>query len=205
MTKLLVVKGHPLTAEDSFSIKGLDAFVSAYKTANAEDKVEVLDVFSADIPEIDLEMASAFIAMQNRAEFTTLSESQQDKVARFGSFTEQFLSADKVVIASPLWNLMIPASLKKWIDTVNVAGKTFRYTAEGPEGLATDKKIMYLQASGGFYNGQDAATQYMKTIFEFIGADFTSLNVEGHAYQPDKAEEFLTDFLSKVETAAQTF
>ncbi len=41
MTKLLVVKGHPLTAEDSFSIKGLDTFVSAYKTANADDEVEV--------------------------------------------------------------------------------------------------------------------------------------------------------------------
>ena len=112
MTKLLVVKGHPLTAEDSFSIKGLDTFVSAYKTANADDEVEVLDVFSADIPEIDQDMASAFIAMQNGVDFTALSESQQDKIARFGAFTEQFLSADKVVIASPLWNLMIPASLK---------------------------------------------------------------------------------------------
>ena len=205
MTKLLVVKGHPLTAEDSFSIKGLDTFVSAYKTANADDEVEVLDVFSADIPEIDQDMASAFIAMQNGVDFTALSESQQDKVARFGAFTEQFLSADKVVIASPLWNLMIPASLKKWIDTVNVAGKTFRYTAEGPKGLATDKKVMHLQASGGMYNGQDTGSQYMKTIFEFIGTDFYSLSVEGHAYQPEKAEEFLAEFLGKVETAAQEF
>ena len=106
MTKLLVVKGHPLTAEDSFSIKGLDAFVSAYKAANAGDEVEVLDVFSANIPEIDQDMASAFIAMQNGVEFTALSESQQDKVSRFGAFTEQFLSADKVVIARLIQSML---------------------------------------------------------------------------------------------------
>ena len=71
--------------------------------------------------------------------------------------------------------------------------------------MATDKKVLYLQASGGFYNGQDTGTQYMKAIFEFIGTDFSSLSVEGHAYQPEKAEEFLSEFLSKVEAAAKEF
>ncbi len=62
------------------------------------------------------------------------------KIARFNELTEQFLAADKIVIANALWNLNIPTKLKAWFDTVNVAGKTFRYTENGPEGLVTGKK-----------------------------------------------------------------
>lgn len=136
MSKLLVVKGHPLTADYSLSLKGLDAFVKAYKAAHPEDEIEELDVFSADIPTLNTELVSAMFAGEN----AELTASQKDKLARFAGFTEQFLSADKVVIANPMYNLMIPAELKSWVDTVNVAGKTFKYTAEGPVGLANGKK-----------------------------------------------------------------
>lgn len=136
MSKLLVVKGHPLTAEYSLSLKGLDAFVKSYKSAHPEDEIEELDVFSADIPTLNTELVSAMFSGEN----AELTASQKDKLARFAGFTDQFLSADKVVIANPMYNLMIPAELKSWVDTVNVAGKTFKYTAEGPVGLANGKK-----------------------------------------------------------------
>lgn len=74
-------------------------------------------------------------------EFGDLSADQQAKVGRFGELTDQFLAADKIVIANPLWNLSMPTRLKAWIDTINVAGKTFKYTAEGPVGLAGGKKF----------------------------------------------------------------
>lgn len=205
MTTLLVVKGHPLTAEDSFSLKGLDAFVAAYKAANPSDEIQVLDVFQANIPEVDEEVASGYIALQSGKDFSDLTASQQDKISRLGGFTEQFIAADKVVIANPLWNLMIPASLKKWIDTINVAGKTFRYTANGPEGLTNGKKIMHLQANGGTYEGNDPASQYLKGIFEFIGSDYNHIAMEGQAYAPEQAEALLAAFIEKVETAAKTF
>jgi len=191
MSKLLVVKGHPLTADYSLSLKGLDAFVKAYKAAHPEDEIEELDVFSADIPTLNTELVSAMFAGEN----AELTASQKDKLARFAGFTEQFLSADKVVIANPMYNLMIPAELKSWVDTVNVAGKTFKYTAEGPVGLA----------NGGVYGAQDPATIYMSAIFNFIGSDFRQIAVEGHAYDPEKTEELLAEFINKVELEAQTF
>lgn len=205
MTKLLVVKGHPLDAESSFSLKGLEAFVAAYKAANPADEIETVDVFTADIPELDEEMVSAFYALQGGKEFTELSASQQDKLGRFGKYTDQFLAADKVVIANPLWNLMIPASLKRWIDTINVAGKTFKYTAEGPVGLTEGKKVLHLQANGGAYEGKDPATVYMKTIFEFIGSNYSQLAMEGHAYDPSATDAIKDAFIAKVEAAAKEF
>ncbi|MDQ7173906.1 FMN-dependent NADH-azoreductase [Lactococcus lactis] len=201
MSKLLVVKGHPLTADYSLSLKGLDAFVKAYKAAHPEDEIEELDVFSADIPTLNTELVSAMFAGEN----AELTASQKDKLARFAGFTEQFLSDDKVVIANPMYNLMIPAELKSWVDTVNVAGKTFKYTAEGPVGLANGKKVLHLQANGGVYGAQDPATIYMSAIFNFIGSDFRQIAVEGHAYDPEKTEELLAEFINKVELEAQTF
>lgn len=91
---------------------------------------------------------------------------------------------------------MIPAELKSWVDTVNVAGKTFKYTAEGPVGLANGKKVLHLQANGGVYGAQDPATVYMSAIFNFIGSDFRQIAVEGHAYDPEKQKNFLLN-LSK--------
>ena len=201
MTKLLVVKGHPLTADYSMSLKGLDAFVAAYKAAHPTDEIEVLDVFDGTIPSLNTELVSAMFA----GEGAQLTASQQEKLARFAELTEQFLAADKVVIANPMYNLMIPAELKSWVDTVNVAGKTFKYTAEGPVGLAGGKKVLHLQANGGVYGAQDPATVYMSAIFNFIGADFKQIAVEGHAYDPDKADALLAEFIAKVEAAAQTF
>ena len=134
MSKLLVVKGHPLTAEFSASLKGLDAFVEAYQAAHQSDEIEVLDVFTAGIPTLDAKMLGAMFAGE------AATNEQKALLATFGGFTDQFLSADKVVIANPLHNLMIPAELKSWIDTINVVGKTFKYTEQGPIGLATGKK-----------------------------------------------------------------
>ena len=45
---------------------------------------------------------------------------------------QQFLDSDVIVIGAPMYNFGIPSTLKAWIDRVAVAGKTFRYTENGP-------------------------------------------------------------------------
>lgn len=206
MSNVLLVKGHPLTSETSFSVKGLEAFKAAYQAANPNDTITVLDVFADNVPEIDADIASAFNTLAAGGEFGALSPEQQAKVGRFGELTDQFLAADKVVIANPLWNLQIPTRLKAWVDTINVAGKTFKYTAEGPVGLATGKKVLHIQANGGVYGGNDFASVYINGVLNFIGIDdVTSVYIEGQAYAPENAEQILADAAAKIETIAQTF
>lgn len=88
---------------------------------------------------------------------------------------DEFLAADIVVIGAPMYNFTIPSQLKAWIDRVVVAGKTFRYGAAGPEGLAGSKRVIIAISRGGFYGAgtQAAALEhletYLRAVFGFIG------------------------------------
>lgn len=68
-----------------------------------------------------------------------------------GAILQEFLDADVVVIGAPMYNFGIPSQLKAWFDRVLVAGKTFRYTPTGPEGLVAGKQVIVASARGGFY------------------------------------------------------
>ncbi len=80
MASVLVVKGHPLTAQESRSVKALTTFLTSYKENHPEDEVTVLELYRDDIPEIDEELLSGWEALRAGAEFSTLSESQQQKL-----------------------------------------------------------------------------------------------------------------------------
>jgi FMN-dependent NADH-azoreductase len=87
---------------------------------------------------------------------------------------QEFLDADVVVIGSPMYNFGISSQLKAWIDRVAVAGKTFRYTAQGPEGLAGDKQLIIASSRGGNYSGgpavaMDFQESYLRAVFSFLG------------------------------------
>ncbi|GFH40417.1 NAD(P)H-dependent oxidoreductase [Lactococcus insecticola] len=206
MANVLIIKGHPLTSEESFTLKGLDKFIEVYKAANPSDELTILDVFNDNVPELDADIISGFNAFGQGKEFGDLTPAQQAKIGRFGELTEQFLAADKVVIANPLWNMQIPTRLKAWIDTINVAGKTFKYTAEGPVGLVEGKKALHIQANGGVYGGEEFASQYVEGILAFIGVtDLQSVFIEGHAYAPEKSQEILDAALDTIETVAKAF
>lgn len=199
MSKLLIVKGHPLNAESSLSLQGLNAFIKAYKAAHPSDEIEQVDVFQDSILSLNAELLAAMFAGEQA------TAEQKALLADFGKFTDQFIAADKIVIANPLYNSMIPAELKTWIDTIWVAGKTFKYTPEGQISLVPGKKVLHLQANGGIYEGKDPATAYIKFVFDFFKDDYKQIVIEGHAYQPERREELLADFIQKVETEAQTF
>ena len=205
MANVLVVNAHPLSAEDSQTVTILDTFIEAHQASHPEDVFTMLDLYYTDLPEIDGDLLLAWKSLQKGTDFTELSSVQQEKVRVFNEFTDQFLASEKIVIANALWNLNIPTKLKAWFDTINVAGKTFRYTAEGPTGLITDKKALHIQSSGGTYNGQDFSAQYVKGILNFIGiTDFDSIYIEGANYDPARAPEIMAAAKEKAKSFCGT-
>jgi FMN-dependent NADH-azoreductase len=110
-----------------------------------------------------------------------------DPAVRSGSEAmDEFLAADAVVIGAPMYNFGIPSQLKAWIDRIAVAGKTFRYGPNGPEGLAKGKKVVIASARGGVYaegSPADFQESYLKFLFGFLGVtDIEFVRVEGVAH-----------------------
>ena len=117
-------------------------------------------------------------------------------LAKGGSYLEELLAADIIVIGAPMYNFTIPSQLKAWIDRVLVAGKTFQYTAEGPVGLLTGaKKVFIASTRGNVYTpGSPAAPfehheSYLLGVLRFIGlTNVTIVRAEGLAFGPEARE-----------------
>ena len=97
----------------------------------------------------------------------------------------QFLAADVVVVGAPMYNFSVPSQLKAWIDRVAQAGRTFRYTENGPEGLAKGKTVVVASTRGGAYTSlpaMDHQESYLRTVFGFFGiTDVRFVRAEGIA------------------------
>jgi FMN-dependent NADH-azoreductase len=112
-----------------------------------------------------------------------------DSAAVLGNeILQQFLDADVLVIGAPMYNFAISSQLKAWIDRVLVAGKTFRYTANGPEGLASGKRVIIASSRGGMYGkdspaaAMDFQEPYLRAAFAFVGiTDLEFIRAEGIA------------------------
>lgn len=131
----------------------------------------------------------------------------QEDVALGGRVLEEFLAADTVVIGVALYNFTVSSLLKAWVDRVLVAGKTFRYGANGPEGLAGGKRVILGVARGGIYSpgspheSFEHAESYLRTVFGFMGVtDLEVIVAEGIALGPEQREASVKQALGKIET-----
>jgi len=109
---------------------------------------------------------------------------------------DQFLASDVIVIGAPMYNFGIPSTLKAWIDRIAVAGKTFRYTEKGPEGLATGKRAIVASGRGGVYgdaNPADFQEAYLRQVLGFLGVtEVEFVRAEGVAYSPQHRTDAMT-------------
>jgi FMN-dependent NADH-azoreductase len=111
------------------------------------------------------------------------------------SVLDQFLAADAIVIGAPMYNFTLPTQLKAWLDRILVAGRTFRYTAQGPEGLAGGRRVIVALARGGLYDaGSPAAAlehleSYLRGVFNFIGIEPEFVAADGLNISPQQRDE----------------
>jgi FMN-dependent NADH-azoreductase len=115
---------------------------------------------------------------------------------------EEFLAADIVVLGAPMYNFTIPSQLKAWIDRILVAGKTFKYSERGAEGLAGNKRVVVAISRGGFYGaGTPAAVgehleTYLRWVFGFIGVtNLEFISADGVQVGPEHREKALAGAL----------
>jgi len=170
---------------ESNSTKLADKITAKLQSLSPEASLEVRDLSSQ--PFLD---AAALGALFTPAEKRT--PEQTARVAVDDATIAQMLSADVLVLGVPLYNLSVPVQFKAWIDAVSRAGTTFRYTAEGPVGLVTGKKVFVALARGGLYAGTDMDTQtpYLRTVLRFLGmTDVTFVHAEGLNISPEVAEK----------------
>jgi FMN-dependent NADH-azoreductase len=132
----------------------------------------------------------------------SLAQLDQEESAQSAQALGDFLAADVIVIGVPMYNFTIPSQLKAWIDRVVVAGKTFRYTQAGPEGLAKGKQVLVGLARGNVYGpGSPAefAESYLKHVFGFIGvSDVKFIRAEGLSLSPEHREKGMNAALATI-------
>ena len=199
--KVLRVLANPKTVDNSASLKVEAAFTAALKDKHPEAQILTIDVYKDEIPLLDAKLLPAFFGAPP-ADAETARRRERQK-----AILDQFLAADLLVIATPMWNFNAPPMLKAFIDTILVAGKTFQYTATGPVGLATGKKAVLCIASGGVYEGAMAAydtlTPMLKTQLGFVGVtDVTVLRAAGQGAGSEKAAASTAAAVEQARSAA---
>jgi FMN-dependent NADH-azoreductase len=121
---------------------------------------------------------------------------------------EEFLAAETIVIGAPMYNFTLPTQLKAWLDRILIAGKTFRYTAEGPEGLAKGKRVIVALARGGIYDtGSPAAAlehleSYLRGVFNFIGIEPEFVAADGLNISPEQRDRSIKQALGETVSLA---
>src|SRR6185312_1596435 len=152
--------------EHSVSRQVSAAVVARLKAANPDATVVYRDLAAAPLPHL----SGLHLAAAGGAE---VPDQVRREHADAQAALAEFLAADVVAIGAPMYNFTLPTQLKAWIDRILIAGKTFRYTASGPEGLAGNKRVIVAISRGNFYGGANAAAEhvesYLRTVFGFIG------------------------------------
>lgn len=211
MSKVLYIKGNAQLEEKSKSLQVGKIFLNEYKGANPEDEIIEIDLYEDNIPMLDKEVFNAWDSLAKGEAFESLSESQKNKIIRLGEIVDQFMEADKYVFVTPLWNFSIPPMVKAYIDAICIAGKTFKYTENGPIGLLKGKKLLNIQASGTKFSetpieNLEHGSNYIKVVSSFVGIEDVSVfHVEGIAQNPDRAEEIFDKAKADVAAVAKNF
>lgn len=133
----------------------------------------------------------------------SLAQLDAEEAATAATVMDEFLSADVIVIGAPMYNFGIPSQLKAWIDRVAVAGKTFRYTADGPQGLAGGKKVIVAATYGGLHptaSGRNFVEPYLRQVFGFLGIDdIDFVSAEGLGISPEHRANALEAAQDRIE------
>jgi len=178
-------------------------FVAKLQAADASTTVVSRDLAATPVPHLsELVMGAYFTPAEQR------NAEQAHAIKTSDTLVDELLAADTIVIGAPMYNFSVTSGLKAWIDAIARAGRTFQYGANGPEGLATGKKVYVFIASGGVYSqgpasGYDHLTTYLRSVLGFLGmTDVTFIVAEGVAMGEEAVTAAVAKSRSQIEAIA---
>jgi FMN-dependent NADH-azoreductase len=167
------------------STRVADQITARLQAANPGATLTLRDLAVTPHPLLDeAALGALFTPAANR------SEEQAARVALDDALIAEIQAHDTIVLGVPMYNFGVPVQLKSWIDAIARAGVTFRYTANGPEGLLTGKTVYVALARGGLYRDtpNDSQVPYLKSVLGFLGlTDVRFIYAEGLAMGPEAA------------------
>jgi FMN-dependent NADH-azoreductase len=178
-------------------------FIAKLQAADAGTTVVTRDLAANPLPHLTETLIGAYYtpAEQRNAE-------QAQVIQTSDALVDELLAADTIVIGAPMYNFSVTSGLKAWIDHVARAGRTFKYGANGAEGLVSGKKVYVIVASGaayseGPYAPYDYVTTYLRSVLGFLGmTDISFIVAEGVAMGEDAVAAAIAKSRAKIEAIA---
>ena len=183
----------------SHSTRLANRLVQRLRDANPHATVNVRDLSDTPHPVMDEAALSALFTPEPQR-----SSEQVARVALDDALIAELQAADVVVLGVPMYNFGVPAQLKNWIDAISRAGVTFRYGANGPEGLLKGKKVYVALARGGKYRNTpgDSQVPYLTTVLTFLAMnDIRFVYAEGLAMGAESEQSAIASAYEQIEEA----
>jgi len=162
---------------------------------------EIVARWRAEVP--GLEVSYVDLAANPLPHLSSASLARANvEASRDAAVLEQFLAADVVVIGAPMYNFTLPTQLKGWINRILVAGRTFRYTERGPQGLVGGKRVIVAVSQGNVYGPDhpgEHVESYLRFVFGFMGiTDVTFVRAAGLAISAESRKKAIDNALATI-------
>lgn len=196
MARLLVVSCTP-KGPLSRTRRLLEAWLARRRSADPTLTMGEVDLVNTELPLVDGPVALAKGSVAGGSPLTPIQQRAWDAIV---PWAREFLAADEVAIAAPMWNFSVPYQVKHYLDVVVQPGLLFRYTEQGPRGLCGGKPLTLVTTRGGTYADLPQVnfqTSYLRWLCEFIDCHYDEIVAEGlDARGPEAGEKILAGIIA---------
>ena len=189
-----------ITGDHSVSRTLTSAVVERLVALNPDADVTYRDLAAQPLPQA----SGPLLAIAAGADIPPQDSALQAEVSVVNRVLDEVLAADVIVIGAPMYNFSVPSQLKAWLDAIAVPGKTFRYDAQGVQGLLGEKRVVIASARGNVYAaGSPVAAyehheSYLRSVLDFLGVTrIEVVRAEGVKLSPDHARDAVAGALAQ--------
>jgi FMN-dependent NADH-azoreductase len=146
-------------------------FIESLRKANPGIEVTERNLYAQPVPQL-----SPYLLSERGCRGSAEEERAR---LRSEALIAEVEAADTIVIAAPMQNFSVPSTLKAWIDHIARAGRTVRFTPDGPEGLLKNKTVFVATARSAYHadgamSAHDFHEPYLRAVLRALGMEDVS-------------------------------